>query len=162
MHYDFSQIDETESFVTLPPGTYLCRVAEVREGLSRDGSTRWSLRLEVCDGEFVGRTAAWDGLTWSERGIRRVKTVLRALGIEVDGPVDIEARQLVDRRVFAEVREERWEDPNTGRSQLRLEVPYAGYRACTEGELQGVPGHSGEGGAASGDGADSFDPFAES
>lgn len=159
MHYDFSQIDETESFLTLPPGTYLCRVAEVREGLSRDGSTRWSLRLEVCEGEFVGRTAAWDGLTWSERGIRRVKMVLRALGIEVDGPVDIESGQLVGRRVHAELREERWEDPNTGRSQLRMEVPYAGYRACTEEDLQRVARVDDGGGAILEEGTDPFDPF---
>ena len=73
MHYDFSQVEDTQSFVSIPEGAYECRIAEVREGLSRDGSVRWSFRLEVLRGEYAGRTAGWDALTWSERGISRVK-----------------------------------------------------------------------------------------
>ena len=57
MRFDFSQIEDVESFVSIPEGTYLCRVAEVRAGVTRDGSVRWSLRLEVAEGEYAGRTA---------------------------------------------------------------------------------------------------------
>ena len=57
MRFDFSQVQDVESFVSIPEGSYPCRVAEVREGLARDGSVRWSLRLEVLDGEYAGRTA---------------------------------------------------------------------------------------------------------
>ena len=76
MQFDFSQIHDIDSYVSIPEGSYVCRVAEVREGLARDGSPRWSLRLEVSRGEYAGRTAGWDSLTWSDRGIRRVKHVL--------------------------------------------------------------------------------------
>src|SRR5258707_1472966 len=95
MRFDFSSVDDVESYINVPEGMHNCRVAEVREGRSRDGSVRWSYCLEVIDGEWAGRTAAWDSLTWSERGIYRVKKVLAPLGLDVKGVVEIESNDLV-------------------------------------------------------------------
>lgn len=127
MRFDFSQVEDYESYVSVPEGTYTCRVAEVREGLARDGSVRWGIRLEVADGEYAGRTAAWDALTWSERGIHRVKRVLAAFGLDVRGVVELEAADLVGLQAVAVLEPEEREDPQTGKRQLRLRVPYAGY-----------------------------------
>jgi hypothetical protein len=127
MRFDFSQIQDVESFVSVPEGTYLCRVAEVRDGLTRDGSVRWSLRLEVAEGEYAGRTAGWDGLSWSDRGIVRVKRVLEVLGVDVRGEIDLEPRDLVGSLARIEFRSEQWNDPVSGRQVTRLSVPYAGY-----------------------------------
>ena len=134
MRFDFSQVEDVESFVSIPEGSYPCRVAEVREGLARDGSVRWALRLEVLDGEYAGRTAGWDGLTWSDRGVLRVRRVLEVLGFEVSGEVDLQPADLVGRCVRAEFVAEEREDPLTGRRTARLRVPYAGY-ATLNGKL---------------------------
>lgn len=131
MQYDFSRIDDIDSFVSIPEGRYRCRVAEVREGVSRDGSPRWSLRLEVAVGDYAGRTAGWDSLTWSERGIRRVKHALEALGLDVSGQVEIAPGDLLGREVNATFQSEEREDAFTGRRVLRLRVPYAGYSPST-------------------------------
>jgi len=138
MRYDFSTVEDIESFVSVPEGRYLCRVAEVRDGVARDGSARWSLRLEVAEGDYAGRTAGWDSLTWSERGVARVKRVLDALGMDTRGIVEIEPHQLVGRRVEAQFQSEEREDPLSGRRVLRLRVPYAGY-APLDGETAGEP-----------------------
>jgi len=138
MRYDFSSVEDIESFVSVPEGRYLCRVAEVREGVSRDGSARWSLRLEVAEGEYAGRTAGWDGLTWSERGLPRVKRFLEVLGLDTRGIVDVEPADLVGRRVLAAFLEEEREDPLSGRRTLRLRVPYSGY-APAEGAPEEAP-----------------------
>ncbi|MCE9593853.1 MAG: DUF669 domain-containing protein [Planctomycetes bacterium] len=127
MQFDFGSVEDFESYVSVPEGTYLCRIAEVREGLARDGSVRWGYRLEVAEGEYAGRTAAWDAVTWSDRGIHRVKRVLAAFGIDTRGSVDLEAADLVGLRAFAVLEPEEREDPVTGRRQVRLRVPYAGY-----------------------------------
>lgn len=129
MQYDFSRIDDIDSFISIPEGRYACRVAEVREGVSRDGSPRWSLRLEVASGDYAGRTAGWDSLTWSERGIRRVKHVLEALGLDVSGQVELAPADLLGREVLTSFQSEEREDAFTGRRVLRLRVPYAGYQA---------------------------------
>lgn len=128
MRYDFSDVEDVDSFVSVPEGEYVCRVAEVREGQSRDGSERWSLRLEVTEGEWAGRTAAWDSLTWSERGIHRVKSVLTALGLDTRGELELEPRDLVGRQADVRFMLEEREDPTTGRRQVRLRVPYLGYQ----------------------------------
>ena len=134
MRFDFSQIQDVESFVSIPEGIYVCRVAEVRDGVTRDGSVRWSLRLEVAEGEYAGRTAGWDGLHWSDRGIVRVKRVLEVLGFDVRGELELEPEELVGTRARVEFRSEQWNDPVSGRQVLRLSVPYAGYEALEGGD----------------------------
>ncbi len=129
MRFDFTTVDDVESYINVPEGLHNCRVAEVRDGRARDGSVRWSYRLEVIDGEWAGRTAAWDSLTWSERGIYRVKKVLAALGLDVKGVVEIEPTDLVNMRARVRVEPEEREDPQTGRRQVRMRVPYLGYEA---------------------------------
>ena len=47
MRFDFSSVDDVETYVFVPEGEHDCRIADVREGTSRDGSVRWSFRLEV-------------------------------------------------------------------------------------------------------------------
>ena len=130
MQYDFSTVEERDSFVTVPEGVYVCKVEEVRPGLAKDGSARWSLRLNVDEGELGGRTAGWDSITWSERGIFRVKHVLEALGFDVAGTVEIEPADLVGRRAKVQFELEQWEDPLSGKTQVRLRVPYLGFAPC--------------------------------
>jgi len=132
MRYDFSEVEDIECFVSVPEGEYLCRVAEVREGTARDDSLRWSLRLEVVDGDLSGRTAGWDSLTWSARAVHRVKHVLDALGFETGGALELTPGELLGLQVYVTFREEEWEDPQTGRRQVRLSVPFIGYR-CADG-----------------------------
>lgn len=127
MRFDFSSVDDVESYVSVPAGPHNVRIAEVREGLARDGSTRWTFRLEVIDGDYAGRVAAWDSLTWSERGIFRVKKVLEAFGLDVRGELEIEPNDLLNLQAHVQVAPEEREDPTTGRKQVRMRVPYLGY-----------------------------------
>lgn len=143
MQYDFSQLEEPTDLRTLPEGSYPCRIREVREGKARDGSPRWSLRLEVAEGELAGRHAAWDSLTWSERGVHRVRIVLAALGFQVDGVLAVEPSELVGRRALVELAEETWEDPQRGIRRQQLTVPYAGWHGLAEAH----PSESSSGGA---------------
>src|SRR5687768_1687957 len=135
MHYDFSQVQDTQSFVSIPEGVHDCRIAEVREGLARDGSVRWSFRLEVLRGAHAGRTAGWDALTWSERGISRVKRTLGVFGLDVRGEIDIEPADLVGLAARVSFESEEREDPLTGRRVVRLRVPYAGYARLEDQDL---------------------------
>lgn len=127
MKIDFSSIEDLESYVSVPDGTYACRIAEVREGTTRDGSARWAIRLEVAEGDHAGRTAAWDALIWSERGLPRVKQVLAALGFDVSGTLELHPRDLNGLRVRAQFVTEERENPLSGKKMTRLRVPYSGY-----------------------------------
>lgn len=129
MRHDFSLVPETETdLVTVPPGEYLCRVREARARRTKDGRhEQWGLCLEVAEGEHAGHFAAWDNLTFSDRGLPRVKLVLRAFGVDVSGVVQIEATELIGREVLCRLHEETYTDPVTEAVTRRLVVGYAGY-----------------------------------
>ena len=132
MQIDFRTITEPDNFVTVPEGLYLCRIAEVRPGVARDGSERWSLRLVVDEGDHAGHTAAWDSLTWSEKGVYRVKRALEAFGFDVSGEACVEPGDLEGIQVRARLVHTTWEDPATGRRQERMSVPFLGYESAEE------------------------------
>lgn len=132
MRIDWSVVDEAEDVRTVPVGAYDVRIAEVREGQTRDGSARWGLRLEVVQGDFAGKLAAWDSLIWSERGKPRAKRVLTALGLPVEGEVDLEPGALQGRRGRVEVIVEEYERAN-GILARRMAVPYNGWAPAGAG-----------------------------
>jgi hypothetical protein len=129
MEVDFSGVDDVESFLSVPEGRYRCRVGEVREGWTRDGQPRWTFRLEVSHGEYAGRTAAWDGLGWTERGLKRAKHVLAALGFDVGGRLELQPTDLVGHEAWVQVIAEERVDPQTSVRQVRPRVPFLGYEA---------------------------------
>jgi hypothetical protein len=131
--HDFGAVQDNHSFTSIPAGEYRCRICEVRVGLTKEGSERWALRLEVAGGDLAGRTAAWDGLVWSERGLPRVKYVLARLGFDVSGRLALEAYDLVGREVTATLQEEERDDPLSGQRVVRLRVPYYGYGPLANG-----------------------------
>jgi hypothetical protein len=133
MDYDFSSVeDDRDEFVLVPEGVYEVRIAEARESRGRDGREHWGLRLEVLSGDWAGKTAAWDWLVWSERGVPRIKRIFRALGIDVGGTVSIHTHELIGLKARVMVGVEEREDPLTGRSTLRNRVPYDGYAPLEE------------------------------
>jgi hypothetical protein len=140
MRLDFKDVADVEDYTSVPPGHYPCRIAEVREGVSREGEPRWSFRLEVVEGDYAGRTAAWDGLSWGERGLKRAKYILSSFGFDVSGALDLDPNDLLGLSAWVEVENEEREDPTTGHSVVRPKVPFLGYTdANAEGFGGGLP-----------------------
>lgn len=133
MRQDFTEIDDAHSLVTIPPGRYPCEVADTRVSVGRDGNPRWGLHWKVLGGPLAGKTAAWDNLHWSDRGLPRVKHVLGSMGFAVDGVVEVEPHDLLGRKAIVQVELEAYEDPVSGRRIERLAVPYRGYLPWEEG-----------------------------
>mgnify|MGYP001577571154 FL=1 len=127
MQIDLSTIENVEDLRSVPPGEYLCRVVEVRETRSPAGHLRWGLRWEVDRGEWQGRTACWDSLHWSERGMPRAKFVLQILGFPVSGQLDLQPPQLMGLKALVLVQPEEREDPTSGIRRLMNRVPFTGY-----------------------------------
>lgn len=127
MEIDFDAGSSPSDYVTVPPGTYRCKVAEVRFGTTRAGDERWSLRLVVVDGQHANKQAAWDSLVFSTRGRARARMVLQALGLPSTGKVQIEPGDLQDREALVDVRPAEYHSPS-GDVVRRNEVPYDGWR----------------------------------
>ena len=127
MRYNVGGQEDLADFVTVPAGTYLCKVAEVRTGMTRHGDERWAFRLVVAEGEYVGRFAAWDGLVFSERAKPRLRKILRAFGLPCEGEVDLEPDQLEDKCAFVQIEASEFQDPASGEVSRRNQVPYNGF-----------------------------------
>lgn len=132
MQIDLSRVENVEDLRSVPAGEYPCSIAEVRETRSAAGHLRWGLRWEVDHGEWQGRTACWDSLHFSERGMPRAKFVLQVLGFPVGGTLDLEPQQLVGRRAMVLVQPEEREDPVSGIRRLSNRVPFTGYAALPQ------------------------------
>ena len=102
MQIDFDADDSVSDFVTVPAGTYHCRVGEIRRGQTRAGDERWSIRLVVAEGQHVGKQAAWDSLVFSARGRARARLILQALGLRVAGKVELEPEALTNREALGQ------------------------------------------------------------
>ncbi len=127
MELDLDAADNVTDFISVPAGTYLCSISEVREGKTRNGDARWSLRLTVTEGEYTGRFASFDSLVFSKRGLNRVRKVLAALGLPSKGRVEITPQDLEGKKAFVEVRPSEYVTPS-GDTIRQNEVPYDGYR----------------------------------
>jgi hypothetical protein len=99
----------------------------VRPGWTQGGDSRWALKLEITAGPFAGRTAAWDGITWGDRGLRRAKFVLGKFGFDTAGRLNVEPNDLVGCTAYVELRQEERIDPSNGVRTVRMRVPFLGY-----------------------------------
>ncbi len=144
-------------FMRVAPGTYLCRVAEARYGVTRTGYPRWGLKFVVDQGNETGRMAAWDGLVFSPKAETRTRQVLAALGLPHTGSVRFYAADFLGRRAWVTVVEESYQHPDTGRTSLRMKVPYEGIRPCDPEEKDASGGEHPSPGPGSADSGESED-----
>jgi len=126
MKIPFNKIDNIADYEPLPDGTYSCRVADVKEGVSSKGSPLWRLRLVVLAGDHVGR-AVFDQLVFSPAALRRVKLVCACLGLDVNQPMDLAPDMLVGRTCRVQVITEEYVDQE-GESRRANKVPFDGYQ----------------------------------
>jgi len=122
---DFSAVEDAKDFTPLPEGEYLCRVDNVEESLTGAGAEMWKLRLAVVSGEHKGRYV-FDNLVFSEKALKRAKFVLRCLGIDVSGEIDVTREMIVGKQANVRVDLEEYAD-DEGREKKRNRVPFAGY-----------------------------------
>jgi len=135
MELEFGNMPAVSDFISVPAGTYLCEITDVRAGVTRNGEERWSFRLVVKEGEYAGRHAAWDSLTFTPRALPRVRRVFAAIGLPSEGKVHVEPKDLEGRRAYVEVRPAEYRS-DLGNVIRRNEVPYGGYRPVpTPGDL---------------------------
>ena len=127
---------------SVPPGTYLCEVQDVRPSRTKAGDKRWGMKFVVVQGMEKGRLAAWDGLVFSQKAMDRTRMVLAALGLPFSGHVQLKAEDLLGKRAWVVVEAEVWEDPKTQQVIRRNTVPYSGiFPLSARGE--GEPDYDG-------------------
>jgi len=126
---------DVDDFVVVDDGEYRMRVGEVRAVETGNGRAAWMLRMELADGELAGRTAVLDWLNFTDRGLRRVRMVLAALGFDVTVSMDVEPGQLLGRTAMVQIATQESQRESDGRLLRRSRVAYDGWRPAA-GDLE--------------------------
>ncbi len=121
MRVDFRGVQESGGFEPLPPGEYRCRVRGAEEK-----ANYLQIEFEVLDEAFAGRKVV-DRLFATERALSRCRSALASLGVEVDGLVEVQPRDLIGREVFLTIEPDSYTDRN-GVFRRSNKVGYDGYR----------------------------------
>jgi len=123
---DFNNVPDTQEFNELPPGKYLAKVTEVKPDTSANQNLVWRLKMEVLHGAHKGGTIV-DSLTWTEKGMGRVKLVLKRLGVDLSRPVDVDRLVLEGRIAIVALGKDKYVNEATGQEVESMKVPFAGY-----------------------------------
>lgn len=137
---DLSQIEDAEDFSPIPDGEYLCVLDEVEETTTRESADdMWKLKWKVAEGPCENRVI-FDQIIFSERGLKRVKLVLRRIGLDVSGRLELSPEMIQGAVAYVTVHTEEYRksDGSTARANR---VDFAGYRSADSGEIagQGTP-----------------------
>ena len=121
----FGQIPEIPKGEPLPPGSYVVRLVDVGEKMTKVGDEMWLLKFAVEDERHLGRFI-WDNLVFSDAGLPRVKLACEALGLDVSGEVELTPDMLIDRRCRLKVIVQEYQ------GEKRNKVAFGGYEAMGE------------------------------
>lgn len=93
--------DGVKSIKTPDEGAYLLRIVEAEQGISKSDEPKIDLTCEVAEGKFEG-SKVWHTLSFAEKALWRTRDALEAMGVDViDGEMEIDAADLVDREFGA-------------------------------------------------------------
>jgi hypothetical protein len=105
LEMDFTDVEAWEAGEILPAGTHDVTVIKAEESMSSSGNPQLELELEAFEGPNKGgRIRDWITVIPTTAG--KVKQVLTALGLEVDGKYTIDPDNLVGRKAQILVRNE--------------------------------------------------------
>ena len=113
----FAGVEDQKEYVPAPAGDYILELVEATPGTIKTGENagqpRDSLQFEIvdCEGEleqYNGRRI-YDNATYGEKALPRVKTMLKAFGVEIDDSdnaeeMDFEWEELIGRKLKARIR----------------------------------------------------------
>lgn len=145
MVYDFSEVDEAEDYSPPPAGDYLCYVADAtdeyengQKRISRNGDEMWNIKLEIGDGDYAGRYI-YDNLVFAAgKAMGRVKYVLKRLGFDISGKLDINPEDLIGRPCILTTEVEEYTS-NDGKTKKRSIVPFTGYQKADNAPARQAP-----------------------
>lgn len=114
---NFAGVEDQKEFQPAPSGDYILELVDAEDGTVQSGDNagnlKTTLQWEIVDAEgelekFNGRRI-YDNVSYSEKALPRLKTMLKAFGAEVDDSdnaddVDFEWDDLLGQKLMAKIR----------------------------------------------------------
>ena len=132
MHVNWEEVPDSTGYAPIPDGEYLMAVDSIQEKQTAKGDTMWALTLVVKGEQHNGRKI-FDNLTWSTEGLKRVKFVLRRLGLELSGEQEVTMEDVIGRSAYVTVFQDSYFSEKHQREMKKNSVPFDGYRKAEGG-----------------------------
>lgn len=134
--WDWDEYDEAKGGM-VPPGRYLCEVADVNEKTTRNGDLFWLVHWRIIDGEYLDQEFR-DAVYFHTKGARpRAKSFLLALALDLNGVRGMpHPDEVVGRRAMCDVFVEEYE--SRGKTRKKNSIPYAGFGPVQGQEVKEV------------------------
>lgn len=131
-YIDFDQVEDSD-WTPVPEGEYLCRLIRVQQRMTRHEDEQWVLSWQIQRGTYAGKKLR-DSLTFSAKGLSRVKLVYRRMGKDVAGERMLQPQDLLAGYAWVYAGMETY-DGRDGKTREANKVPYAGYRVATADDI---------------------------
>lgn len=124
--YDWDKVEEAQGYSPLPDGKYYCVVEKADLGTTANGDEMFKLEFKVLEGAFKGRKL-FDNIIFSERALGRAKLMLKRMGLELNGKVNVKWSDVQGRKVIVVC--DGTEDYTTkdGETRTKNLIPFDGY-----------------------------------
>lgn len=126
---DFSKADEATGFAPIPDGQYKACVEKVEERTTSTGSDMWSVEWRIVEGKYLGRKI-FDNLVFSQKGMGRVKLMLKRMGFDVSGELDCQPEMIHGKQLFISVYTDSYAD-REGTERKVNRIVYDGFTSMT-------------------------------
>lgn len=124
---NFKDTPDAESdYSPLPDGRYLIEVSDVNTRKTSKGDEMWNLSLQVLTGAYRGRLL-FDNLVFSDAAMSRVKLILKSLGFDVSGVLDLRPSDIITKQCYVQVAGVKDYTTKTGEARQQSNIPFSGY-----------------------------------
>lgn len=117
MKIDFTDVEGQKTFEPIPPGKYVIKVTDYREGTASDAAKNagaatisWELTVESTitgetevNGMEVEGRKVWENMTLVENSFWRLKAFLEACGFDVSGEIDFDPDEVLNSLIVCRV-----------------------------------------------------------
>lgn len=109
---DFSQVQGLEP---IPAGKYTAQCVSCKSTKSKQGHPKFDWAWKVMDGEFAKRQVI-DSLSFHPNALGRTKTILKNLGLNVDGKLRVAPGDIINKvaTIRIDIETSTQKDPDTG------------------------------------------------
>lgn len=130
---NFDDTDGPKNPAYAGPGRHLSRLESVSEGTTRAGDPMWDVAWLVLRGPDEGKKIR-DRIPFSKAARERVRTFLRAIGLNASGEVNVQPHDVIGKVAWV-ITEMRHERDVSGKPTERTCVKFDGYQRATAQEI---------------------------
>ena len=128
---NWDEVPEPTNFDPLPLGWYTVEVEKCTERFTQKQELQFKLEFVVIEGAYTGRKMK-DSIFFSTKAIPRAKLIIKRLGVDLGGTMDVTPEMLLGRRCYINTTQIEEQVGKDGKTYRNNKIAFSGYRSIDE------------------------------